>query len=95
MNKYDILERKLIAINAYIDTMSLERNATKEYLKQYKEYVNKLIIAIQNRTIRNSNGAVLGLIRGISDYEELCSDDVFWHLVVDADNYYCNECRIF
>lgn len=63
MNKYDILEGKLTAINAYIDTMCLESNATMEYLKQYKEYVNELIIAIQNRTIRNSNGAVMGLIR--------------------------------
>ena len=61
MNKYDILEGKLTAINAYIDTMCLESNATMEYLKQYKEYVNELIIAIQNRTIRNSNGAVMGV----------------------------------
>ena len=43
MNKYDILEEKLIAINAYIDTMHLENNATMEYLKQYKDYVNKKI----------------------------------------------------
>ena len=50
MNKYEILEGKLTAINAYIDTMCLESNATMEYLKQYKEYVNELIIAIQNRT---------------------------------------------
>ena len=32
MNKYDILEGKLTAINAYIDTMCLESNATMEYL---------------------------------------------------------------
>ena len=83
------------AINAYIDTMCLESNATMEYLKQYKEYVNNLIIAIQNRTIRNSNGAVMGLIRGISYYDELCVDDTFWQLVTDADNYYCNECQSF
>ena len=47
MNKYDILEGKLKAINEYIDTMCLESNVTIEYLKQYKEYINKLIIAIQ------------------------------------------------
>ena len=75
MNKYEILEGKLTAINAYIDTMCLESNATMEYLKQYKEYVNELIIAIQNRTIRNSNGAVKGLLRGVSDYDELCADE--------------------
>lgn len=95
MNKYDILERKLTAISTYIDSMHMESNAAKEYLRQYKEYINKLIIAIQNKTIRNSNGALLGLIRGISDYDELCADDIFWQLVTDADNYYCNECQSF
>ena len=33
MNKYEILEGKLTAINAYIDTMCLESNVTMEYLK--------------------------------------------------------------
>ena len=84
MNKYDILEGKLKAINEYIDTMCLESNVTIEYLKQYKEYINKLIIAIQNRTIRNSNGALMGLIRGISDYDELCADDVFLKLLLQG-----------
>ena len=46
MNKYEILEGKLTAINAYIDTMCLESNATMEYLKQYKEYVNELILSL-------------------------------------------------
>lgn len=95
MNKYDILEGKLTAISTYIDSMNLESNTAKEYLKQYKKYVNKLIITTQNRTIRNSNGAVMGLIRGVSDYDELCADDTFWQLVTDADNYYCNECQSF
>lgn len=95
MNKYDILEGKLTAISTYIDSMNLESNTAKEYLKQYKKYVNKLIITTQNRTIRNSNGAVMGLLRGVSDYDELCADDTFWQLVTDADNYYCNECQSF
>ena len=50
----------MIAINAYIDTMHLESDATMEYLKQYKEYIKELISAIQNRTIRNSNGGRTG-----------------------------------
>ena len=35
----------------------------------------------------------MGLIRGVSDYDELCADDTLWQLVTDADNYYCNECQ--
>jgi len=95
MSKYEILQNKLIEISKYIDTMQLENEATMHYLKQYKEYVEKLIIAVKKRTIRDSNGAVMGLIRGISDYDEICADEVFWKLVTDADNYYCNECKSF
>lgn len=95
MSKYEILENKLIKISKYIDTMQLENEASMSYLKQYKEYVDKLIIAVQKRTIRNSNGAVLGLIRGISDYDEICADEVLWNVVTSADNYYCNECKLF
>lgn len=95
MNKYEILENKLIKISKYINTMQLENDASMTFLEQYKAYVDKLIIAAQKGTIRNSNGAVLGLIRGISDYDEICADDVLWNLVTDADNYYCNECKQF
>lgn len=95
MNKYEILENKLIKISKHINEMQIENEAAMDYLKQYKEYVDRLIIAVQKRTIRNSNGAVLGLIKGISDYDEICADDVLWNLVTDADNYYCNECKRF
>ncbi len=95
MNKYEILENKLIKISKHINEIQLENEAAMNYLKQYKEYVDRLIIAVQKRTIRNSNGAVLGLIKGISDYDEICADDVLWNLVTDADNYYCNECKQF
>ena len=95
MNKYEILENKLIKVSKRINEMQLENEAAMNYLKQYKEYVDRLIIAVQKRTIRNSNGAVLGLIKGISDYDEICADDVLWNLVADADSYYCNECKQF
>ena len=95
MDKYEILENKLLKISKYLNVMQLRNETSINYLKQYKEYVNKLIVAVQKRTIRNSDGALLGLIRGISDYDEICADDVFWNLVTDADNYYCNECKRF
>ena len=75
--------------------MDLNDEASIKYLRQYKDYVDKLIFAVQNKTIRNSDGAVLGLIRGISDYDEICADDILWNLVTEADNYYSNECKLF
>lgn len=95
MSKYEILQSKLVKISKYIDTIQLENGTTMNYLKQYKEYVDRLVVVVEERTIRNSNGALMGLIRGISDYDELCADEVLWQLVADADNYYCNECKVF
>lgn len=95
MSKYEILQSKLVKISKYIDTIQLENGTTMNYLKQYKEYVDRLVVVVEERTIRNSNGALMGLIRGISDYDELCADEVLWQLVTDADNYYCNECKVF
>lgn len=93
MNKYEILKGKLEIINSYIDKMDIEDGSTNNYLQNYRNYIEKLIIAIDKKTMRSSNGALLGLIRGISDYDELCSDEQLWNMVMDADNYYSNECK--
>ena len=95
MNKYEVLENKLTKISIHIDKMNLNDEASIKYLSQYKDYVDKLISAVREKTIRNSDGAVLGLIRGISDYDEICADNILWKLVTDADNYYSNECKLF
>lgn len=95
MNKYEILQSKLDEISKHIDTIHSEDTTTMNYLKQYKDYVDRLIVAVKERTIRNSNGALMGLIRGISDYDELCADEILFQLASDADNYYCNECKVF
>ncbi|WP_242869289.1 hypothetical protein [Pseudobutyrivibrio sp. AR14] len=50
---------------------------------------------MNKRNIRNSDGAVLGLVRAISDYDELCADEILWSLVIEADLYYSKECKIF
>lgn len=95
MNKYEILESKLTRISMHIKAMNLNDEASIKYLSQYKDYVDKLISAVQKKTIRNSDGAVLGLTRGISDYDEICADEILWNLVTEADNYYSNECKLF
>ena len=95
MDKYELLEIKLNKVNECIDKIKINSEPSKEYLKQYKGYVEKLLCATRAKTIRNSNGALLGLIKGISDYDELCSCQELWNSVVDADNYYSNECKMF
>lgn len=95
MDKYEVLEEKLIKIIECIDMLKVDNESNKKYLVQYREYVSKLITITHNKKIRASNGALLGLIRGISDYDELCACEKLWKCVTDADNYYSNECKIF
>lgn len=91
MGKYQELESKLKKIINYLNQMNVRNDATAEYLIKYKEYVKKLIIATENNSLNIVSGAALGLVRGISDYDELCSDEILWQLVVDADNFFIEK----
>ncbi len=95
MNKYNVLEHKLKKISSHIDEMNIKDEVTIKYLMHYKDYVNQLIEAVHNKAISNSDGALLGLIRGISEYDVLCSDSKLWDFAVDADNFYSVECKSF
>ena len=95
MDKYDQLEKKLCTIKEYLRVVEVNGNATKSYIVNYERYVDSLIKLVHNRKICNSNGALLGLTRGISDYEELCSCERLWEAVQDADNYYSRVCVNF
>lgn len=95
MNRYDVLEKKLKKVKECINKIEINSETVKKYLVQYEKYVDDLILATQEKRIRNSNGALLGLIKGISEYDELCSCDELWFCVQDAENYYMNECKVF
>lgn len=95
MSKYQKLREKLKDIDSHLKNLDIKDETTKNYVESYKEYISKLIAAIDKKTIRPSNGALLGLGRGISDYGELCSDEELWKLVQEADNYYSNECKVW
>lgn len=88
MDKYESLERKLCAIKKCLGEIEVSGTATKSYVVNYERYVDNLIELVHNRKIRNSNGALLGLGRGLSDYDELCSHDELLKAAYEADNYY-------
>lgn len=95
MDKYEVLEEKLNSVKLCVIKFQTDTKSVKEYLHRYEEYLDKLILATHEKKIRKSNGALLGLMRGISDYEELCSDDELWSCVQEVERYYSNECKEF
>lgn len=95
MDKYESLERKLRAIKKCLGELNIYDDATKLYVVNYGRYVDDLIELVHNREIHNSNGALLGLGRGLSDYDELCSHDALLEAAYEADNYYSKVCVTF
>ena len=95
MSKYEILEKKLNDVKKSIGKIETSRETTSKYLVEFENYVDMLILDSHERKIRNSNGAVLGLTRGISDYDELCANEDLWEAVQNADKFYATECDMF
>ena len=95
MGKYESLERKLSEVKTCLGELVVYGDATKSYVANYERYVDDLIELVHNRKIQNSNGALLGLGRGLSDYNELCSHDELFKAAYEADNYYSKVCVTF
>lgn len=93
MNNYEILKEKLNNMRNYIMEMDIKSVNTKSYLLDtYKVHIEDLISAIDEKILLPSDGATLiGLIRGLSDYEV---DDKLLEMAEDADTYFCYECTI-
>ncbi len=94
-NKYEILEKKLLELKECITSIEIQSEVSKKYLQQYSEYIDKLIMATIQKQIRSSNGALLGLTKGLSDYDELCSNKKLWDSAQQVDIFYSTECKSF
>lgn len=95
MDKYETLKKKLNNILEYMDNIKMDNNGIRECLLEYRESVLERIKSINNKTIRDSNGALFGLVREISDFDEICKDIQFLKMLADADRYYRDECYKF
>lgn len=95
MDKYKILKEKLNDIIKHINNMTIEDEETREYLKKYETNIREIANSTVHRTIRNSHGAVFGLLMGVSDYEEICKDIQLLKMLADADKYYSEDCYTF
>ena len=71
--------------------MEVEHETSREYLLIYKDFVKKILQEVKCKFIAGSQEGNLGLIRGISDYDEICNDNGLWNLLCDAENYYKSE----
>lgn len=95
MNKYEALEEKLNNVKKNIGKMEVSGETTRKYLRQFEKYVDELIVASREKSLRDSHGALLGLMKGITDYDELRNNDDLWRAVYEADTFFSTECDTF
>lgn len=95
VNKYEVLEEKLNNVKKSIAKMKVSGEATRKYLVQYDKYVDELIAASREKKLSDSHGALMGLMRGLSDYDELRKNDDLWEAACEADDFYSKECDTF
>ncbi len=97
MDKYKVLYEKLNILKEETELAILKINNDnmQEYLNIYKKNVLRLMILTNNKTIGDSEGALLGVFRAISEYDDLAAIDSLYNSAYDVENYYSNECKQF
>lgn len=76
---------KALSILSSIDPMTTRE---EEFLVKYKEYIIAAKKKADNRTLSPSNGALMGLLRWLSDYSYFDQNEALWSSLEDIENYY-------
>lgn len=97
MDKYNNLYDKLKRLKKEIDlaVAQVEDDYTKDYLKKYQKNIIRLMDMTKSKSIKASNGGLIGVLRAISEYDDLSAIDSLYNAAYDVENYYSNECKNF
>ena len=94
MSKKENLIHKLTELEEVIDIVKKEvGDDEKEYLNKYKKHVNCLIEKIRNGEISASNGGLLGVLRAISEYDNLAEIKQLYDAASEVEIYYSCKCK--
>lgn len=97
MDKYINLYNKLKRLKKEVDlaVAQVEDDYTKDYLKKYQKNIIRLMDMTKSKSIMASNGGLIGVLRAISEYDDLSAIDSLYNAAYDVENYYSNECKTF
>lgn len=91
MDKYTELAEKLSRAIDIINSIKPKSNETEEFLIKYKEYIRKIKEGTDNKNLKPSNGALMGLLRWLSDFSELEDCGELWNIINEIEDYYCEK----
>ena len=97
MDKYNNLYEKLEKLKKEVDSAiaQIEDEYVKDYLKKYENNIIRLMDMTNSKSIKASNGGLLGVLRAISEYDDLSAIDLLYNAAYDVENYYSYECKNF
>lgn len=91
MDKYDELSEMLNRAIKVINNIKPKTNQTEEFLIKFKDYISKINENTEKKSLRPSNGALMGLLRWLSDFSELEECDDLWDVINEIEDYYCGN----
>lgn len=87
MQKINFLLVEIVKAKEIVD------ESKKAYLDNYKKGIENIVKQLENDTLPASNGGVMGVMRGISEYDSLAIITPLYDAAYDVDLYYSNECK--
>lgn len=94
MDKRQELMKKMSILLQEIDKAKLQVSVEKiSYLDRYKDWIEGVMQKLQNGTLSESKGGLIGSMRGISEYDELSSIKELYYAAADVDIFYSEECK--
>lgn len=88
MDKYDQLALKLEKALNVLDALKSSNHATNEFLNSYREYTKAIRIKAINKELPATDGALMGLLRWLSDYDELADNDELWREISEIEKFH-------
>lgn len=88
MDKYELLAERLEKALLTLGFIKPANKREEEFLMKYRNYVAVAKEKTLNKSIPPSNGAMMGLLRWLSDYSGLEKNNDLWNIIDEIEDYY-------
>lgn len=94
MDKRQELLKKLYLLVQEIDeAKKIVDDEKNRYLNNYENGIEIVIKKLQDGTLPESKGGLIGAMRGISEYDSLASIKALYDAASNVDLFYSRECQ--
>lgn len=91
--RQELLKKLKILIKEIDEAMHVVDDEKIKYLDSYKSTIESVIAKLQDGILPSSRGGLIGVMRGISEYDSLASIKALYDAASDVDLFYSKECQ--